>query len=148
MGTHGTSAIVFGLSGIGLNVIKDLKMAGADLIIGFDVNNSKKDWGERFGMSRFVKPIENDGELFAHLVNMRKRDADQISGGDYIFYYISKVKVKRMTLEASHCGWGKMIIVGVVAAGQKISTRPCQLVSGRQGKGMAFGGASVRTDVP
>jgi S-(hydroxymethyl)glutathione dehydrogenase/alcohol dehydrogenase len=144
----GATAVVFGLGGIGLNVIQGLKLAGADMIIGVDVNNSKKEWGERFGMTHFVNPTEVQGDLVAHLVNMTKRGADQIGGADYTFDCTGNVKVMRIALEACHRGWGQSIIIGVAGAGQEISTRPFQLVTGRVWKGTAFGGARGRTDVP
>ena len=144
----GATSIVFGLGGIGLNVIQGLKMAGADMIIGVDLNNSKKEWGERFGMTHFVNPTEVQGDLVAHLVNMTKRGADQIGGADYTFDCTGNVKVMRIALEACHRGWGQSIIIGVAGAGQEISTRPFQLVTGRTWKGTAFGGARGRTDVP
>ena len=144
----GATAIVFGLGGIGLNVIQGLKLAGADMIIGVDINNSKKEWGERFGMTHFVNPTEVTGDLVAHLVNMTKRGADQIGGADYTFDCTGNVKVMRIALEACHRGWGQSIIIGVAGAGQEISTRPFQLVTGRTWKGTAFGGARGRTDVP
>ncbi|MEI7598911.1 MAG: S-(hydroxymethyl)glutathione dehydrogenase/class III alcohol dehydrogenase [Aestuariivirga sp.] len=144
----GATAIVFGLGGIGLNVIQGLRMAGADMIIGVDLNNSKKEWGERFGMTHFVNPSEITGDLVAHLVNMTKRGADQIGGADYTFDCTGNVKVMRIALEACHRGWGQSIIIGVAGAGQEISTRPFQLVTGRTWKGTAFGGARGRTDVP
>ena len=144
----GATAIVFGLGGIGLNVIQGLKMAGADMIIGVDLNNDKKAWGERFGMTHYVNPTDITGDLVAHLVNMTKRGADQIGGADYTFDCTGNVKVMRIALEACHRGWGQSIIIGVAAAGQEISTRPFQLVTGRTWKGTAFGGARGRTDVP
>jgi S-(hydroxymethyl)glutathione dehydrogenase / alcohol dehydrogenase len=144
----GAKAVVFGLGGIGLNVIQGLKMAGADMIIGVDLNNDKKEWGERFGMTHFVNPKEIDGEIVPHLVNMTKRGADQIGGADYTFDCTGNVAVMRQALEACHRGWGVSVIIGVAAAGQEISTRPFQLVTGRVWKGTAFGGARGRTDVP
>ena len=144
----GATSIVFGLGGIGLNVIQGLKMAGADMIIGVDLNNSKKEWGERFGMTHFVNPTEIQGDLVAHLVNMTKRGADQIGGADYTFDCTGNVKVMRIALEACHRGWGQSIVIGVAGAGQEITTRPFQLVTGRVWKGTAFGGARGRTDVP
>ena len=144
----GATAVVFGLGGIGLNVIQGLKMAGADMIIGVDLNNDKKAWGERFGMTHFVNPTDVTGDLVTHLVNMTKRGADQIGGADYTFDCTGNVKVMRIALEACHRGWGQSIIIGVAAAGQEISTRPFQLVTGRTWKGTAFGGARGRTDVP
>ena len=145
---QGATAAVFGLGGIGLNVIQGLKMAGADMIIGVDINNDKKAWGERFGMTDFVNPREIDGDIVSHLANMTKRGADQIGGCDYTFDCTGNVTVMRQALEASHRGWGKSVIIGVAGAGQEISTRPFQLVTGRQWLGTAFGGARGRTDVP
>ena len=144
----GATAIVFGLGGIGLNVIQGLRLAGADMIIGVDLNNDKKEWGERFGMTHFVNPKEVDGDIVPYLVNMTKRGADQIGGADYTFDCTGNVKVMRQALEASHRGWGESIVIGVAGAGQEISTRPFQLVTGRTWKGTAFGGARGRTDVP
>jgi S-(hydroxymethyl)glutathione dehydrogenase/alcohol dehydrogenase len=144
----GATAIVFGLGGIGLNVIQGLKLAGADMIIGVDINDSKQAWGERFGMTHFVNPAKVEGDLVPHLVNMTKRGADQIGGADYTFDCTGNVKVMRMALEACHRGWGQSVIIGVAGAGQEISTRPFQLVTGRVWKGTAFGGARGRTDVP
>jgi S-(hydroxymethyl)glutathione dehydrogenase/alcohol dehydrogenase len=144
----GATAVVFGLGGIGLNVIQGLKLAGADMIIGVDINNGKKEWGERFGMTHFVNPSDIQGDLVPHLVNMTKRGSDQIGGADYTFDCTGNVKVMRMALESAHRGWGQSIIIGVAGAGQEISTRPFQLVTGRIWKGTAFGGARGRTDVP
>ncbi|MFZ1812840.1 MAG: S-(hydroxymethyl)glutathione dehydrogenase/class III alcohol dehydrogenase [Rhizobiaceae bacterium] len=145
---QGSTAIVFGLGGIGLNVIQGLRLAGADMIIGVDLNNDKKEWGERFGMTHFVNPKEVGTDLVPYLVNMTKRGADQIGGADYTFDCTGNVKVMRDALEASHRGWGQSIIIGVAGAGQEISTRPFQLVTGRSWRGTAFGGARGRTDVP
>lgn len=144
----GATAVVFGLGGIGLNVIQGLGLVGADMIIGVDVNNEKKAWGERFGMTHFVNPKELGGDLVAHLVNMTKRGADQIGGADYTFDCTGNVDVMRTALESCHRGWGQSIIIGVAGAGQEIRTRPFQLVTGRVWKGTAFGGARGRTDVP
>jgi len=144
----GATAVVFGLGGIGLNVIQGLRLAGADMIIGVDVNPAKKEWGERFGMTHFVDAKEAGGELVAHLVNMTKRGADQIGGADYTFDCTGNTAVMRQALESAHRGWGVSVIIGVAAAGQEISTRPFQLVTGRVWKGTAFGGARGRTDVP
>ncbi|MCO5146173.1 MAG: S-(hydroxymethyl)glutathione dehydrogenase/class III alcohol dehydrogenase [Aquamicrobium sp.] len=144
----GATAAVFGLGGIGLNVIQGLKLAGADMIIGVDLNNDKKAWGEKFGMTHFVNPSEIDGDVVAHIVNMTKRGADQIGGADYTFDCTGNVKVMRQALECAHRGWGESIVIGVAGAGQEISTRPFQLVTGRTWKGTAFGGARGRTDVP
>jgi S-(hydroxymethyl)glutathione dehydrogenase/alcohol dehydrogenase len=146
--TPGATAIVFGLGGIGLNVIQGLKLAAADMIIGVDINNSKKEWGERFGMTHFVNPKEIGGDIVPHLVDMTKRGADQIGGADYTFDCTGNVTVMRQALEAAHRGWGESIIIGVAGAGQEIGTRPFQLVTGRVWKGTAFGGARGRTDVP
>jgi len=144
----GATAIVFGLGGIGLNVIQGLRLAGADMIIGVDINDEKKSWGERFGMTHFVNPTEVGGDLVPYLVNMTKRGADQIGGADYTFDCTGNVRVMRTALEACHRGWGQSIIIGVAPAGAEIATRPFQLVTGRTWKGTAFGGARGRTDVP
>ena len=144
----GSNAIVFGLGGIGLNVIQGLKLVGADMIVGVDINDGKREWGERFGMTHFVSPAEVDGDVVAHLVNMTKRGADQIGGADYSFDCTGNVKVMRQALECTHRGWGQSIIIGVAPAGAEIGTRPFQLVTGRVWKGTAFGGARGRTDVP
>ena len=144
----GSTAVVFGLGGIGLNVIQGLALAGADMIIGVDLNNDKKEWGERFGMTHFVNPKEIDGDVVPYIVNLTKRGADQIGGADYTFDCTGNVKVMRQALECSHRGWGKSVVIGVAPAGAEISTRPFQLVTGRQWLGTAFGGARGRTDVP
>ncbi|MBB6470134.1 S-(hydroxymethyl)glutathione dehydrogenase/class III alcohol dehydrogenase [Aminobacter anthyllidis] len=144
----GSTAIVFGLGGIGLNVLQGLRLAGADMIIGVDINNDRKAWGEKFGMTHFVNPKEVEGDIVPYLVNMTKRGADQIGGADYTFDCTGNVKVMRQALEASHRGWGESIVIGVAGAGQEIATRPFQLVTGRTWKGTAFGGARGRTDVP
>jgi S-(hydroxymethyl)glutathione dehydrogenase/alcohol dehydrogenase len=144
----GAKAIVFGLGGIGLNVVQGLRLAGADMIIGVDTNNAKKEWGERFGMTHFVNPKEAGGELVPYLVNLTKKGADQIGGADYTFDCTGNVTVMRQALEASHRGWGVSVVIGVAPAGAEISTRPFQLVTGRVWKGTAFGGARGRTDVP
>ena len=144
----GSTTIVFGLGGIGLNVIQGLRLAGADMIIGVDINPGKKEWGERFGMTHFVNANEAGDELVPHLVNMTKRGVDQFGGADYTFDCTGNVKVMRAALESAHRGWGESIIIGVAASGEEISTRPFQLVTGRVWKGTAFGGARGRTDVP
>ena len=144
----GATAVVFGLGGIGLNVIQGLRLAGADMIIGVDINNDKKAWGEKFGMTHFVNPLEAGEDIVPYLVNLTKRGADQIGGADYTFDCTGNVKVMRQALEASHRGWGQSIIIGVAGAGQEIASRPFQLVTGRTWKGTAFGGARGRTDVP
>ncbi|ALV28465.1 alcohol dehydrogenase [Pannonibacter phragmitetus] len=144
----GATAVVFGLGGIGLNVIQGLRLAGADMIIGVDINNSKKEWGERFGMTHFVNPLEIGEDIVPYIVNLTKRGADTIGGADYTFDCTGNTKVMRQALECSHRGWGKSVVIGVAGAGQEISTRPFQLVTGRTWMGTAFGGARGRTDVP
>jgi len=138
----GANAVVFGLGGIGLNVIQGLKLVGANMIIGVDMNNSKKEWGERFGMTHFVNPSEVQGDLVPYLVDLTK------GGADYSFECIGNVNVMRQALECCHKGWGQSIIIGVAGAGKEISTRPFQLVTGRVWKGTAFGGSKGRTQVP
>ena len=144
----GCTAIVFGLGGIGLNVIQGLRLVGADMVIGVDVNPAKEDWGRRYGMTHFVNPQDVRGDLVAHLVNMTKRGDDQIGGADFTFDCTGNIDVMRTALEACHRGWGESIIIGVAGAGQEIRTRPFQLVTGRVWRGTAFGGARGRTDVP
>jgi S-(hydroxymethyl)glutathione dehydrogenase/alcohol dehydrogenase len=138
----GCRAVVFGLGGIGLNVIQGLRMIGAEQIIGVDINNSKKAMAEKFGMTHFVNPTEVGGDLVPYLVDLTK------GGADNSFDCTGNVTVMRQALECCHKGWGQSIIIGVAAAGQEISTRPFQLVTGRVWKGSAFGGARGRTDVP
>jgi len=138
----GANCVVFGLGGIGLNVIQGLKLAGANMIVGVDMNNSKKAWGERFGMTHFVNPSEMQGDLVPYLVDLTK------GGADYTFDCTGNVNVMRQALECCHKGWGESIIIGVAGAGQEISTRPFQLVTGRVWRGTAFGGAKGRTQVP
>jgi S-(hydroxymethyl)glutathione dehydrogenase/alcohol dehydrogenase len=144
----GAKAVVFGLGGIGLNVIQGLTLAGADMIIGVDLNPERKDWGERFGMTHFVNAAEVGDEIVPHIVNLTKKGADQIGGADYSFDCTGNVKVMRAALECTHRGWGVSVIIGVAPAGAEIATRPFQLVTGRVWKGTAFGGARGRTDVP
>ena len=144
----GAKCIVFGLGGIGLNVIQGLRLASADMIIGVDVNPAKKKWGEQFGMTHFVNAKDLGGDLVPYLVNITKRGGDQIGGADYTFDCTGNVTVMRQALEACHRGWGESIIIGVAGAGQEIATRPFQLVTGRVWRGTAFGGARGRTDVP
>lgn len=144
----GATAVVFGLGGIGLNVIQGLRLVGADMIIGVDINNDKRSWGERFGMTHFVNPKEVGTDLVPYLVNLTKRGADQIGGADYTFDCTGNVTVMRQALESCHRGWGESIVIGVASFGQEIATRPFQLVTGRVWKGTAFGGARGRTDVP
>ncbi|NBQ28088.1 MAG: S-(hydroxymethyl)glutathione dehydrogenase, partial [Rhodobacteraceae bacterium] len=128
--------------GIGLNVIQGLRLAGADQIVGVDLNNDKKAMAERFGMTHFVNPSEVEGDLVPYLVNLTK------GGADYTFDATGNVNVMRTALESAHKGWGESIIIGVAPAGAEISTRPFQLVTGRVWRGTAFGGARGRTDVP
>ncbi len=144
---QGAKCAVFGLGGIGLNVIQGLRMAGADMIIGVDINPEREEWGNRFGMTHFVNPRDVDN-IVEHLVNMTKTPFDQIGGCDYTFDCTGNVTVMRQALEACHRGWGESVIIGVAPAGAEISTRPFQLVTGRTWKGTAFGGARGRTDVP
>ena len=138
----GANAIVFGLGGIGLNVVQGLKMVGADKIVGVDLNDDKQGWGERFGMTHFVNPSKVDGDLVAHLVALTE------GGADYTFDCTGNTGVMGTALEACHRGWGESIVIGVAEAGREISTRPFQLVTGRVWRGSAFGGARGRTDVP
>jgi S-(hydroxymethyl)glutathione dehydrogenase/alcohol dehydrogenase len=138
----GSRCVVFGLGGIGLNVIQGLRLVGADMIVGVDTNSDKKAWGERFGITHFVNPKEVQGDLVPYLVNLTK------GGADYTFECIGNVDVMRTALECCHKGWGESIIIGVAGAGQEIRTRPFQLVTGRVWRGTAFGGARGRTDVP
>ncbi|MEM9426015.1 MAG: S-(hydroxymethyl)glutathione dehydrogenase/class III alcohol dehydrogenase [Pseudomonadota bacterium] len=139
---QGSRAIVFGLGGIGLNVIQGLRLAGADQIVGVDVNPSKIPMAEKFGMTDFVNPKEVEGDLVAYVVDLTK------GGADYTFDATGNVDVMRAALESAHKGWGESIIIGVAPAGAEISTRPFQLVTGRSWRGTAFGGARGRTDVP
>ncbi len=138
----GANCVVFGLGGIGLNVIQGLKMVGADKIIGVDINPGKEEWGRRFGMTHFVNPKDVQGDLVAHLVDLTG------GGADYTFDCTGNVNVMRTALECCHRGWGQSIIIGVAEAGKEISTRPFQLVTGRVWRGTAFGGARGRTDTP
>jgi S-(hydroxymethyl)glutathione dehydrogenase/alcohol dehydrogenase len=144
----GAKAVVFGLGGIGLNVIQGLRLAGADMIIGVDINPGRKPMAERFGMTHFVNPREVEGDLVPWLVNLTKTPFDQIGGADYSFDCTGNVDVMRAALECTHRGWGQSIVIGVAPAGAEIRTRPFQLVTGRVWKGSAFGGARGRTDVP
>jgi S-(hydroxymethyl)glutathione dehydrogenase/alcohol dehydrogenase len=138
----GANVVVFGLGGIGLNVIQGAKLAGAGMIVGVDLNPARKELATKFGMTHFVNPKEVEGDLVPYLVNLTK------GGADYSFECIGNVKVMRQALECCHKGWGVSVIIGVAGAGQEISTRPFQLVTGRVWKGTAFGGARGRTDVP
>ena len=143
----GAKAVVFGLGGIGLNVIQGLRLAGADMIIGVDLNDDKKPMAEHFGMTHFINP-KNCDNVVQEIVNLTKTPFDQIGGADYSFDCTGNVKVMRDALECTHRGWGQSIIIGVAPAGAVIETRPFQLVTGRVWKGTAFGGARGRTDVP
>jgi S-(hydroxymethyl)glutathione dehydrogenase/alcohol dehydrogenase len=138
----GARVVVFGLGGIGLNVIQGARMVGAEMIVGVDLNPNRKAIAEKFGMTHFVNPSEVAGDLVPYLVDLTK------GGADYTFECIGSVKVMRQALECAHRGWGQSIIIGVAGAGQEIATRPFQLVTGRIWKGTAFGGARGRTDVP
>ena len=138
----GANCVVFGLGGIGLNVVQGLRMVGADKIIGVDLNPDKEQWGRRFGMTHFVNPKDVQGDLVAHLVALTG------GGADYTFDCTGNTNVMRTALECCHRGWGQSIIIGVAEAGKEISTRPFQLVTGRVWKGSAFGGARGRTDTP
>jgi len=138
----GSNCVVFGLGGIGLNVIQGLRMAGANMIVGVDLNTEKKAWGERFGMTHFVNPKEAGGDLVKYLVDLTK------GGADYTFECVGNVELMRVALECCHKGWGESVIIGVAPAGAEIRTRPFQLVTGRVWRGSAFGGARGRTDVP
>jgi S-(hydroxymethyl)glutathione dehydrogenase/alcohol dehydrogenase len=138
----GANCVVFGLGGIGLNVIQGLRLVGANMIVGVDLNASKKDLAMAFGMTHFVNPNDVSGDLVGHLVELTK------GGADYSFECIGNVNVMRQALECAHKGWGESIIIGVAPAGAEIATRPFQLVTGRTWRGTAFGGAKGRTDVP
>ncbi len=138
----GANVVVFGLGGIGLNVVQGARMVGADKIVGVDLNPARKPLAEKFGMTHFVNPGEIEGDLVPYLVDLTG------GGADYSFECIGNVEVMRQALECCHKGWGVSVIIGVAGSGQEISTRPFQLVTGRTWKGTAFGGARGRTDVP
>ncbi len=138
----GSDVVVFGLGGIGLNVVRRARLVGADKIVGIDTNPDKRAMAEKFGMTHFVNPAEVEGDLVAHLVDLTS------GGADYSFECIGNVKTMRQALECAHKGWGESVIIGVAGAGEEISTRPFQLVTGRVWRGTAFGGARGRTDVP
>jgi S-(hydroxymethyl)glutathione dehydrogenase / alcohol dehydrogenase len=138
----GANVVVFGLGGIGLNVIQGARLVGANMIVGVDMNPAKRVLAEKFGMTHFVNPKEAGPDLVAHLVNLTQ------GGADYSFECIGNVDVMRQALECCHKGWGVSVIIGVAGAGQEIRTRPFQLVTGRVWKGTAFGGAKGRRDVP
>ena len=138
----GDNVVVFGLGGIGLNVVQGARLAGAGRIVGVDTNPGKRSLAEKFGITDFVNPKEVEGDLVAYLV-------DRTGGGaDFSFECIGNVSTMRQALECCHKGWGTSVIIGVAGAGEEISTRPFQLVTGRVWKGTAFGGAKGRTDVP
>jgi S-(hydroxymethyl)glutathione dehydrogenase/alcohol dehydrogenase len=138
----GANVVVFGLGGIGLNVVQGARLAGANLIVGVDINPGRRALAEKFGMTHFVNPTEVGKDLVAHLVDLTK------GGADYSFECIGNTDVMRQALECCHKGWGVSVIIGVAGAGKEIATRPFQLVTGRVWKGTAFGGARGRTDVP
>ena len=138
----GANVVVFGLGGIGLNVIQGARLAGANMIVGVDINPAREQLGRRFGMTHFVNPKEIKGDLVGHLVELTK------GGADYSFECVGNTTLMRQALECCHKGWGKSTIIGVAGAGQEIATRPFQLVTGRVWQGSAFGGARGRTDVP
>ena len=138
----GASVVVFGLGGIGLNVIQGARLAGAGRIVGVDVNPAKEEWGRRFGMTHFVNAREIEGDIVSHLVALTD------GGADYSFDCTGNTTVMRQALEACHRGWGVSVVIGVAEAGKEIATRPFQLVTGRVWKGSAFGGARGRTDTP
>ena len=138
----GANVVVFGLGGIGLNVVQGARMVGAGRIIGVDLNPQREALARRFGLTHFVNPSDVQGDLVAHLVELTD------GGADYSFECVGNVKLMREALECCHRGWGVSVIVGVAGAGQEIATRPFQLVTGRVWKGTAFGGARGRTDVP
>ena len=146
----GATAAVFGLGGIGLNVIQGLRMAGAGKIIGVDLNDDKAEMAKKFGMTDFVNPKNQpDGQTTTQaIIELTKTEEDAFGGVDYSFDATGNVQVMREALECSHRGWGVSVIIGVAPAGAEISTRPFQLVTGRVWKGTAFGGAKGRTDVP
>jgi S-(hydroxymethyl)glutathione dehydrogenase/alcohol dehydrogenase len=138
----GAKVVVFGLGGIGLNVVQGARMVGADMIVGVDLNPKRKAMAEKFGMTHFVNPSEVEGDLVPYLVDLTK------GGADYSFECVGNVKLMRQALECAHRGWGVSTVIGVAGSGQEISTRPFQLVTGRRWIGTAFGGARGRTDVP
>jgi len=138
----GSKVVVFGLGGIGLNVVQGARMAGAEMIIGVDLNPARETMARKFGMTHFVNPKDVEGDLVPFLVSLTK------GGADYSFECIGNTNVMRQALECCHKGWGTSVIIGVAEAGAEISTRPFQLVTGRNWRGSAFGGARGRTDVP
>jgi S-(hydroxymethyl)glutathione dehydrogenase / alcohol dehydrogenase len=138
----GANCIVFGLGGIGLNVVQGLRLVGANMIVGVDINPAREEWGKKFGMTHFVNPKAVKGDLVPHLVELTG------GGADYTFDCTGNTEVMRQALESCHRGWGESVIIGVAESGKEIATRPFQLVTGRVWRGTAFGGARGRTDVP
>ena len=138
----GDNVVVFGLGGIGLNVIQGARLCGANIIVGVDINPGREELASQFGMTHFVNPNELDEDLVPYLVSLTN------GGADFSFECVGNVELMRQALECCHKGWGESIIIGVAGAGQEISTRPFQLVTGRVWRGTAFGGARGRTDVP
>ncbi len=138
----GANVVVFGLGGIGLNVVQGARMVGANMIVGVDINPKKEAWGRQFGMTHFVNPTQIDGDLVKHLIGLTD------GGADYSFDCTGNTDVMRTALECAHRGWGTSVVIGVAESGKEIATRPFQLVTGRIWKGTAFGGARGRTDVP
>jgi S-(hydroxymethyl)glutathione dehydrogenase/alcohol dehydrogenase len=138
----GANVVIFGLGGIGLNVVQGAKMVGANMIVGVDLNPAREALARKVGLTHFVNPKDVGGDLVPHLVELTG------GGADYSFECIGNVDVMRQALECCHRGWGVSVIIGVAGAGQEIKTRPFQLVTGRVWKGTAFGGARGRTDVP
>ena len=138
----GDNVVVFGLGGIGLNVVQGARIAGADMIVGVDINPEREALAANFGMTHFVNPNEVEGDIVPYLVALTG------GGADFSFECVGNVELMRQALECCHKGWGESIIIGVAGAGQEINTRPFQLVTGRVWRGTAFGGAKGRTDVP
>ena len=138
----GDNVVIFGLGGIGLNVTQGCRLVGANMIVGVDTNPARKSIAEKFGLTHFVNPKEVEGDLVPYLINLTG------GGADFSFECVGNVKLMRQALECCHRGWGTSVIIGVAGAGEEISTRPFQLVTGRVWKGTAFGGAKSRRDVP
>jgi S-(hydroxymethyl)glutathione dehydrogenase / alcohol dehydrogenase len=138
----GSNVVVFGLGGIGLNVIQGARMVGANMIVGVDINPARRPLAKKLGMTHFVNPKEVKGDLVPYLVDLTK------GGADYSFECVGNVDLMRQALECCHKGWGVSVIIGVAGAGKEIATRPFQLVTGRVWRGTAFGGARGRSDVP
>src|SRR4051795_4137800 len=138
----GANVVVFGLGGIGLNVVQGARMVGANMIVGVDLNPAREALARQFGLTHFVNPKDVQGDLVPHLVELTG------GGADYSFECVGSIELMRQALECCHRGWGVSVIIGVAGSGQEIKTRPFQLVTGRVWKGTAFGGARGRTDVP